>query len=145
MKVPRLVKMNANQMEDVKEAKSGDICAMFGMQKAVLFVHLVFFKLVHPLVLGVECHSGHTFTDSPTHPYAMTSMHIPEPVMSLAVAPKNKTSSNSHFFVVFFFFFLIFYSFRKNTGVGFSKALGRFQKEDPTFRVHFYLFQLILF
>jgi len=45
--------------------------------------------------------------------YAMTSMKVPDPVMSLAVSPKSKTDS-----------------------ANFSKALQRFQKEDPTFRVH---------
>ena len=43
----------------------------------------------------------------------MTSMNIPEPVMSLAIMPKTREASGS-----------------------FSKALGRFQKEDPTFKVH---------
>ncbi len=42
----------------------------------------------------------------------MTSMNIPEPVMSLAIMPKTREASG-----------------------GFSKALGRFQKEDPTFKV----------
>ena len=42
----------------------------------------------------------------------MTSMSVPEPVMSLAVAPKARDQS-----------------------ANFSKALNRFQKEDPTFRV----------
>ena len=42
----------------------------------------------------------------------MTSMNVPEPVMSLAVQPVSKDS-----------------------GGQFSKALNRFQKEDPTFRV----------
>ena len=43
----------------------------------------------------------------------MTSMHVPEAVISLAVAPKDK-----------------------GTVANFSKALNRFTKEDPTFRVH---------
>lgn len=38
-------------------------------------------------------------------------MHIPEPVMSLAITTKKESSAN------------------------FSKALSKFQKEDPTFRV----------
>ncbi|MCE7766843.1 elongation factor G, partial [Pseudomonas putida] len=42
----------------------------------------------------------------------MTSMNVPEPVMSLAVSPVSKDS-----------------------GGQFSKALNRFQREDPTFRV----------
>ena len=42
----------------------------------------------------------------------MTSMNVPEPVMSLAIMPKSRNSS-----------------------AGFSKALARFQREDPTFRV----------
>ena len=43
--------------------------------------------------------------------YTMTSMNIPEPVMSLAIMPKTREASGS-----------------------FSKALSRFQKEDPTFK-----------
>jgi elongation factor G len=43
----------------------------------------------------------------------MTSMHVPDAVISLAVKPKDKAGE-----------------------VNFSKALNRFTKEDPTFRVH---------
>ena len=42
----------------------------------------------------------------------MTTMNVPDPVMSLAVSPKSRDQSSN-----------------------FSKALNRFQKEDPTFRV----------
>jgi elongation factor G len=42
----------------------------------------------------------------------MTSMNVPEPVMSLAVTPRARDASGA-----------------------FSKALARFQREDPTFRV----------
>ncbi|KAF2283191.1 hypothetical protein GH714_043521 [Hevea brasiliensis] len=62
-------------------------------------------------VFGVDCASGDTFTDGSIR-YTMTSMNVPEPVMSLAVQPVSKDS-----------------------GGQFSKALNRFQKEDPTFRV----------
>ena len=42
----------------------------------------------------------------------MLPMNVPEPVMSLAIMPKTRDSS-----------------------ANFSKALNRFQKEDPTFKV----------
>lgn len=88
-KVPRLVRMNSNDMEDINEIKAGEICAMF----------------------GVECASGETFSDG-TLNVQMTSLHVPEPVISLAVEPKAKTQVQL-----------------------FAKALRRFQREDPTFRV----------
>lgn len=90
VKVPRLVQMHANEMHDIEEAKAGDICAMF----------------------GVECASGDTFTDGNTH-FTMTSMFVPNAVISLAIAPKDKSGQ-----------------------ANFSKALNRFTKEDPTFRVY---------
>ncbi|PON61192.1 Translation elongation factor [Parasponia andersonii] len=89
VKVPRLVRMHSNEMEDIQEAHAGQIVAVF----------------------GVDCASGDTFTDGSVR-YTMTSMNVPEPVMSLAVQPVSKDS-----------------------GGQFSKALNRFQKEDPTFRV----------
>ncbi|XP_039143335.1 LOW QUALITY PROTEIN: elongation factor G, mitochondrial-like [Dioscorea cayenensis subsp. rotundata] len=89
IKVPRLVRMHSNEMEDIQEAHAGQIVAVF----------------------GVDCASGDTFTDGSVR-YTMTSMNVPEPVMSLAVSPVSKDS-----------------------GGQFSKALNRFTKEDPTFRV----------
>jgi elongation factor G len=61
---------------------------------------------------GVEASSGETFTDGKVN-VTLTSMHVPASVISLAVAPKDRA-----------------------TEVNFSKALNRFTKEDPTFRVH---------
>jgi elongation factor G len=90
IKVPRLVRMHADEMEDIESAEAGDIVALF----------------------GVDCASGDTFTDGKVN-YTMTSMHVPEAVISLAVEPKDKT-----------------------TATNFSKALNRFTREDPTFRVH---------
>lgn len=90
VKVPRLVRMHSDEMEDIETSTAGDIVAMF----------------------GVDCSSGDTFTDGNIH-YTMTSMHVPDAVISLAIAPKDKTSS-----------------------ANFSKALNKFTKEDPTFRVH---------
>ncbi|MFN8609756.1 MAG: elongation factor G [Vulcanimicrobiota bacterium] len=62
-------------------------------------------------LFGVECSSGDTFTNGDVQ-YTMTSMHVPAAVMSLAVSPKARDST-----------------------ANFSKALNRFSKEDPTFRV----------
>ncbi|KAG0239466.1 Elongation factor G, mitochondrial [Actinomortierella wolfii] len=89
VKVPRLVRMHADELEDVDEIGPGEICAMF----------------------GVDCSSGDTFTDGSLR-YTMTSMFVPNPVISLSLKPKGKETPN------------------------FSKALNRFQKEDPTFKVH---------
>jgi elongation factor G len=88
VKVGRLVRMHSDEMEEIDSCGSGDIVAMF----------------------GIDCASGDTFTDDRIS-YSMTSMHIPEPVISLAVIPvDNKAQINM------------------------SKALNRFTKEDPTFR-----------
>ncbi|CAO0799173.1 unnamed protein product [Mucor circinelloides] len=61
IKVPRLVRMHAADMEDVDELGAGEIGAMF----------------------GVDCASGDTFTDGSLQ-YTMTSMFVPEPVISLS-------------------------------------------------------------
>ncbi len=90
IKIPRVVQMHSDEMVDIESAYAGDIVAMF----------------------GVDCASGDTFTDGKLE-YTMTSMFVPNPVISLAVSPKDK-SGQAHF----------------------SKALNRFTKEDPTLRVH---------
>lgn len=90
VKVPRVVRMHAEDMEDLDGASSGDIIAMF----------------------GIDCASGDTFVHEGTE-VAMQSMHVPDPVISLAISPKDKGSQNN-----------------------FSKALQKFRKEDPTFRVY---------
>ncbi|APR83933.1 Translation elongation factor G [Minicystis rosea] len=88
-KVGRLVRMHSDEMEDIDSSAAGDIVAMF----------------------GIDCNSGDTFTDG-TLNVAMTSMHVPEPVISLTVNPKDSKAQTNM-----------------------SKALRRFTKEDPTFRV----------
>jgi elongation factor G len=71
-KVGRLVRMHANSMEDITEAGSGDIAALF----------------------GIECASGDTFCH-PSLNYSMTSMFVPKPVISLAVNPVDKKSADN--------------------------------------------------
>lgn len=90
VKVPRLVRMHSDSMEDVNEVHAGEICAMFGL----------------------ECSSGDTFTDG-SQKLTMESMFVPEPVISLSIRPKNSKDLEQ-----------------------FSKAISRFQRQDPTFRVH---------
>jgi elongation factor G len=90
VKIPRIVRMHSNELEDVQEIGAGEICAVF----------------------GVDCASGDTFTDGNLG-YTMSSMFVPDAVISLSIKPKVT----------------------KDT-VNFSKAINRFQREDPTFRVH---------
>jgi elongation factor G len=89
-KVGRLVRMHADNMEDINEGYPGDIVALF----------------------GIDCASGDTFCGGGLN-YAMTSMFVPEPVISLALSPKDKKSSDQM-----------------------AKALNRFTKEDPTFQTY---------
>jgi elongation factor G len=86
-KVGRLVRMHASEMEDIQVAPCGDIVALF----------------------GIDCASGDTFSQGSLN-YSLTSMFVPDPVISLAIKPKDKKSADNM-----------------------SKALNRFCKEDPTF------------
>ena len=89
-KVGRLVRMHADSMEDIESAGAGDIVALF----------------------GIDCASGDTFTDG-TIDVAMSSMHVPDPVVSIAIKAKDAKAQDN-----------------------LAKALGRFVREDPTFRSH---------
>jgi elongation factor G len=75
-------------MEDIEQSAAGDIVALF----------------------GIECASGDTFTDGSLE-VAMSSMHVPDPVISLSIKVKEQKHQ-----------------------ANLSKALGRFTREDPTFR-----------
>jgi len=94
VKIPRVVRMHSDEMEDVDEVGPGEIAALF----------------------GVECNSGDTFCAAEEKGFnpTMMTMFVPDPVVSLAIAPKT----------------------RGETSTQLSKALNRFQREDPTFRVH---------
>ena len=89
VKVGRLVRMHSDQMEDIDESSCGDIVAMF----------------------GIDCNSGDTFCD-PSIRYSMTSMFVPDPVISYMITTKDSSSANN-----------------------LTKAIQRFSREDPTFRV----------
>ena len=88
--VGRLVKMHASTMEDISEAGCGEIAALF----------------------GIDCASGDTFCD-PSLNFSMTSMFVPNPVISLAIKPVDKKAADNM-----------------------AKALNRFTKEDPTFQTY---------
>ncbi len=90
VKVGRLVRMHADEMEEIDSAGSGDIIALF----------------------GIDCASGDTFCNDGLN-WSMSSMHVPAPVISLAVNPVDNKAQ-----------------------VNMSKALNRFTKEDPTFKTY---------
>ncbi|XP_043115450.1 elongation factor G, mitochondrial [Puntigrus tetrazona] len=92
VRVQRLVRLHADQMEDVEVVFAGDICALF----------------------GIDCASGDTFTACSNTHLSMESIHVPDPVISMAIRPSNKNDTDK-----------------------FSKGINRFTREDPTFRVHF--------
>jgi elongation factor G len=71
-KVGRLVRMHADEMEEIDLSASGDIVAMF----------------------GVDCNSGDTFTDG-TLNVAMSSMFVPDPVINLTVTPKDSKAQTN--------------------------------------------------
>ncbi|HUG93240.1 MAG TPA: elongation factor G, partial [Planctomycetaceae bacterium] len=85
----RLVRMHANDREDVDRAEAGDIIA----------------------VVGVDCASGDTFCGDKVN-YALENIFVPEPVIRLSIEPLKRDGADK-----------------------LSKALERFRREDPTFRV----------
>ncbi len=88
IRVGRIGRMHADEMEDIEAAAAGDIVALF----------------------GVDCASGDTLTSGAR--ITMTSMHVPEPVISLAVKPVDRDARERMI-----------------------RALQRFAREDPTFQV----------
>jgi len=91
-RIPRLVQMHSNKMEDIDKATAGDICAVF----------------------GVDCASGDSFVTEKEQTLSMESIYVPDPVLSLSIKPSDKKKTDN-----------------------FSKAVQRFTKEDPTFRIWF--------
>ncbi|XP_955491.1 elongation factor g 1, mitochondrial precursor [Theileria annulata] len=85
----KLFKVHSDEVLEVSEAREGEIVA----------------------ISGLKCPSGVTITDGKQ--VTMKPMHVPEPVVSMALKNINKSDS-----------------------VKLSKALNRFQKEDPTFRIN---------
>ena len=90
-RVGRMVEMHANDRTDLTTAQAGDIIAIVGMKN--------------------NTQTGHTLCD-PKHPCTLEPMVFPEPVISIAVQPKDKGSV-------------------EKMGI----AIGKMVAEDPTFRV----------
>ncbi|HOW18484.1 MAG TPA: elongation factor G, partial [Phycisphaerae bacterium] len=88
-RVTRILRMHANQREDLDRAEAGDIVAL----------------------MGVECASGDTLCGQDRH-YALEAIHVPEPVISLAIRPVKNADRDKM-----------------------ARALSRFAREDPTFHI----------
>ncbi|TXS96642.1 elongation factor G [Parahaliea maris] len=89
-RVGRMVEMQADERTELSSAQAGDIIAIVGMKNV---------------------QTGHTLC-SPDHPCTLEAMVFPEPVISIAVAPKDKSSV-------------------EKMGI----AIGKLVAEDPSFRV----------
>ena len=89
-RIGRIVEMHANSRNDVDSAQAGDIVAVLGMKNV---------------------QTGHTLCD-PKAPATLEPMVFPDPVISIAIAPKDKAGS-------------------EKLGVALSKMIA----EDPSFRV----------
>ncbi len=89
-RIGRIVEMHADTREELDSAQAGDIVAVVGMKNV---------------------QTGHTLCD-PKQPATLEPMVFPDPVISIAVAPKDKGGS-------------------EKMGV----ALGKMLAEDPSFHV----------
>jgi elongation factor G len=88
-RIGRIVRLHANDKEEIAQASAGDIIAM----------------------VGVECASGDSYCHEDIN-VSMESIFVPEPVIELAIKPAKQDDM-----------------------IKISKALSRFMREDPTFRV----------
>jgi len=89
LRVGRIVRMHANDREDITDAGPGDIIAL----------------------LAVDCASGDTICGEGIN-YSLESIFVADPVISLSITPASSADQERM-----------------------AKALSRFMKEDPTFRV----------
>ncbi len=89
-RIGRMVEMHANERNEIASAQAGDIIAIVGMKNV---------------------QTGHTLCDQ-KHECTLEAMVFPEPVISIAVAPKDKGGS-------------------EKMGI----AIGKMVAEDPSFRV----------
>jgi len=89
LRVGRIVRMHANDREDILDAGPGDIVA----------------------VLSIDCASGDTICGEGVN-YSLESIFVADPVISLSIEPASSNAQERM-----------------------AKALSRFMKEDPTFRV----------
>jgi elongation factor G len=89
-RIGRMVEMHADDRNEIDRAQAGDIIACVGMKNV---------------------QTGHTLCD-PKNPCTLEAMVFPEPVISIAVAPKDKGGS-------------------EKMGI----AIGKMIAEDPSFRV----------
>ena len=89
-RVSRLVEMHADSREEIDKAQAGDIVAVIGMKNV---------------------QTGHTLCD-PDNPATLEPMVFPDPVISVAVAPKKKGTSEKM-----------------------GMALSKMVQEDPSFHV----------
>ncbi|EMN7253950.1 elongation factor G [Vibrio vulnificus] len=89
-RIGRMVEMHANDRNELEAAQAGDIIAVVGMKNV---------------------QTGHTLCD-PKHECTLEPMIFPEPVISIAVKPKDKNGS-------------------EKMGI----AIGKMVAEDPSFQV----------
>lgn len=90
-RIGRMCEMEADERKELSSAQAGDIIAVVGMKNV---------------------QTGHTLC-SPNNPCTLEAMVFPDPVISIAVAPKDKGGS-------------------EKMGI----AIGKMVAEDPTFLVH---------
>ena len=90
-RIGRILQMHANHREDIEKVYSGDIAAAVGLK---------------------ETTTGDTLCDE-NHPVILESMEFPEPVIDIAIEPKDKVAS-------------------EKMGI----ALAKLAEEDPTFKTY---------
>ena len=90
-RIGRILQMHSNHREDIEKVYAGDIAAAVGLKDVT---------------------TGNTLCD-PDHPIILESMEFPEPVIDIAIEPKDKAA-------------------QEKMGI----ALGKLAEEDPTFKAY---------